>query len=201
MDGNDETPIPNGMVWNMVFDENAPAGHLAEITEQELWRRHDAFLREVLPVAEASGVVLALHPDDPPVERVRRQPRLVWRPDRYARLLAEHPSPAWGLEFCVGTLAEMPDHDIYDTVALYAATGRIGYVHLRNVAGHAPHYRETFVDDGDVDLARVLRILHEHAFEGVVIPDHAPQMTCAAPWHAGMAYAMGWMKRALDELQ
>jgi len=201
MDGNDDTPIPLGMVWNMIYDEAAPAGSLPEITEAELWRRHDAFLRDVLPAAEMAGVRLALHPDDPPVERVRRQPRLVWRPDRYARLLAEHSSPAWGMEFCVGTLAEMPDHDIYETIARYASSGRIGYVHLRNIAGRAPSYRETFVDDGDVDLARVLRILRDGGFDGVVIPDHAPQMSCAAPWHAGMAYAMGWMKRTMTELE
>lgn len=200
MEGNDDTPIPHGMVWNMIYDEHAPAGTLPEISEEELWRRHDAFLRDVLPVAEECGIRLALHPDDPPVERVRRQPRLVWRPDRYQRILNEHPTPAWAMEFCVGTLAEMPDHDIYETVARYAATGRIGYVHLRNITGHAPSYRETFVDDGDVDLARILRILHEAGFHGVVIPDHAPQMSCAAPWHAGMAFAMGWMKHAINTL-
>ncbi len=200
MDGTDESPIPNGMVWNMVYDESAPAGFLAEIPESELWRRHDAFLRDVLPVAGEAGVRLALHPDDPPVERVRRQPRLVWRPDRYDRLLAEHPLPAWSMEYCVGTLAEMPGHDIYETVARHAASGRIGYVHLRNITGHAPRYKETFVDDGDVALDRVLRILHESGFAGVVIPDHAPQMSCPAPWHAGMAYAMGWLKRVFDEM-
>ena len=54
-----------------------------------------------------------------------------------------------------------------------------------------PHYHETFIDDGDVDVARVIRILRDAGFEGVVIPDHAPQMACAAPWHAGMAFAMG----------
>jgi mannonate dehydratase len=60
-----------------------------------------------------------------------------------------------------------------------------------------PHYRETFVDDGDVDMLRVLRILHRNKFDGVIIPDHTPQMTCDAPWHAGMAYALGYMKAAL----
>ena len=67
--------------------------------------------------------------------------------------------------------------------------------------GKAPFYKETFIDDGDVDMMRVLRILRKNNFNGVLIPDHAPAMTCAAPWHAGMAYACGWMAAALKNLQ
>ena len=67
--------------------------------------------------------------------------------------------------------------------------------------GKAPHYQETFVDEGDIDMLRVLRILKRNGFKGVLIPDHAPAMTCAAPWHAGMAYACGWMKAALQTLE
>jgi len=64
-------------------------------------------------------------------------------------------------------------------------------VHLRNVHGKAPYYRETFVDDGDVDMFRALSILKKNGFDGVVNPDHTPQMACRTPWHAGMAYALG----------
>ena len=66
--------------------------------------------------------------------------------------------------------------------------------------GKVPHYKETFIDDGDVDILRVLRILKQTGFQGVIIPDHAPQMTCAAPWHAGMAYALGYIRSALQML-
>ncbi len=64
--------------------------------------------------------------------------------------------------------------------------------------GKVPEYRETFIDDGDVDMLRVLRILRKNGFVGMLIPDHTPQMTCGAPWHAGMAFAMGYMRAALD---
>ena len=63
-----------------------------------------------------------------------------------------------------------------------------------------PHYHEVFLDEGDIDMIRVLKILKEHQFDGVLIPDHTPQMTCAAPWHAGMAFALGYMRAALDAL-
>jgi len=56
-----------------------------------------------------------------------------------------------------------------------------------------PHYHETFIDEGDVDMIRILSILHRNRFDGVLIPDHTPQMTCAAPWHAGMAHTLGFM--------
>jgi mannonate dehydratase len=58
-----------------------------------------------------------------------------------------------------------------------------------------------FVDEGDVDMLRLLKILHTNGYEGVLIPDHTPQMTCAAPWHAGMAYAMGWMRAAMTAIE
>jgi D-mannonate dehydratase len=197
MEGPYDVPMPRGMVWNMVYDENAPAGILESITHDELWRRLERFLADVLPVAEEAGVKLALHPDDPPTPFVRGQPRLVYQPDLYQRVIDLNRSPANMLEFCVGSLAEMTEGDIYDVVDTYSRQGRIGYVHLRNVRGKVPTYKETFIDDGDVDMLRVIGILKKNGFDGVLIPDHAPQMSCAAPWHAGMAFAMGYMKAAL----
>jgi len=64
------------------------------------------------------------------------------------------------------------------------------------VAGKVPHYKETFIDEGDVDMIRILSILQRNRFDGVVIPDHTPQMTCSAPWHAGMAHTLGFILAA-----
>ncbi len=200
MEGPVEEPIPLGMVWNMVYDPAAPAGTLPSITSQELWRRLEDFLGAVLPVAEDAGVKLAAHPDDPPMPAMRGQPRLVYQPHLYQRLLDLRPSPSNTLEFCLGSLAEMTEGDLYQAVDDYSRQAKLAYVHFRNVRGNVPYYRETFVDDGDIDMLRVLRILKKNRFEGVLIPDHTPQMTCAAPWHAGMAYAMGYMKAALETL-
>jgi mannonate dehydratase len=200
MEGPVDTPMPNGMVWNMVYDPDAPVGTLASITHEELWRRLDAFLHDVLPVAEEAGVKLALHPDDPPTPTVRGQPRLVYQPKYYQKVIDLSPSPANTLEFCIGSLAEMTEGDIYDVVDQYSRQNRLGYVHFRNVTGKAPHYKETFIDDGDVDMMQVLTILKKNTFEGVLIPDHTPHMSCDAPWHAGMAYAMGYMRAAMKSL-
>ena len=197
MDGPaEDVPIPNGMIWNMIYDRNAPAGTLPSISHEELWRRLQRFLEEVIPVAEESGVQLAAHPDDPPMPTMRQQPRLVYQPHMYQRLIDLAPSRSNALELCVGTLAEMTEGNIYDAVDQYSKQGKIAYIHLRNVVGKVPHYRETFIDEGDVDMIRILAILHRNGFDGVLIPDHTPQMTCSAPWHAGMAHTLGFMLAA-----
>lgn len=201
MDGPDDTPIPNSMIWNMVYDPDAPPGNVPPISSEELWRRLAGFLEAVIPVAEEEGVTLAAHPDDPPLPILRGQPRLVYQPRLYQRLIDLQPSPRNALEFCVGTLAEMSEGNIYDVVDQYSSQGKVAYVHLRNVKGKAPHYRETFIDDGDVNALRVLEILHKNHFDQVIIPDHTPQMDCSAPWHAGMAFALGYFRAALQGFQ
>jgi mannonate dehydratase len=201
MDGSVDTPIPNGMVWNMIYDPAAPPGTLPSITHEELWRRLQRFLEEALPVAEKSGVRLAAHPDDPPTPTMRQQPRLVYQQAMYQRLIDISPSPSNMLEFCLGTLAEMSEGDIYETVERYSSQHRLAYIHFRNISGKVPHYHETFIDDGDVDMLRILWILHKNGFDGVVIPDHAPQMTCSAPWHAGMAHTLGFLRAGIDAVE
>ncbi len=201
MDGAVDTPVPNGTIWNMIYDPNAPPGTLPSISPEELWRRLARFLEDVLPTAEEAHVRLAAHPDDPPLPFVRQQPRLVYQPYLYQRLIDIARTPNNALELCVGTLAEMTEGDVYDAVDRYSKQGRIAYIHLRNVTGKVPHYRETFIDDGDVDVSRIVSILHHNGFDGVVIPDHTPQMSCASPWHAGMAHTLGFIAGVLKTLR
>jgi len=165
-----EQPIPKGMIWNMIYDQNAEEGFQPEITHKELWRRLRDFLNEILPVAEKAGVIMAAHPDDPPLKFVRKQPRLVYQPA------------------------------IYKATDQYTKQNRVAYIHFRNVKGKVPYYKETFIDEGEIDMKKILEILKKNKFEGVLIPDHTPQMTSDAPWHTGMAYAMGYMKALLAQV-
>jgi mannonate dehydratase len=73
-----EQPIPKGMIWNMVYNQNAEPGTQPEITHTELWRRFSGFLNDIFPTADQTGVLLAAHPDDSPLKYVRKQPRLVY---------------------------------------------------------------------------------------------------------------------------
>ncbi|NND07034.1 MAG: TIM barrel protein [Saprospiraceae bacterium] len=193
----DETPVPNGMVWNMVYNQNAPTGSVKRISHDELWDRLQYFLDNIIPVAAQAGVKMAAHPDDPPMPYVRNTPRLVYQPQMYQRLLEMNPSPNNQLEFCLGSIAEMTEGDVHEATDFYSKQNRIAYIHFRNVVGKVPDYKEVFVDEGDIDMFRILKILKKNSFEGVLIPDHTPQMSCGAPWYAGMAYAMGFMKAAM----
>lgn len=50
-------------------------------------------------------------------------------------------------------------------------------------------------------MLRVLQILRDNEFEGVLIPDHTPLVNCAAPWHGGMAYALGYMRALMQAME
>ncbi len=194
----DESPIPNGMVWNMVYDENSPGGSMPRISHDELWSRLQYFLNNIIPVAEEAGVTMAAHPDDPPMPYVRNTPRLVFQPDMYQKLVDMKPSKSNALEFCLGSVAEMTEGDVHDATDHYSKQNNIAYIHFRNIVGKVPNYKEVFIDEGDIDMLRILKILKENGFEGTLIPDHTPQMSCDGPWYAGMAYAMGYMKAAME---
>ena len=198
-----QTPIPNGTVWNMIVDADAPPGHLQPVSHDEMWQRLEHFLSQIVPVAEEAGVRMAAHPDDPPLPVLRGMARLVTQPQHYQRLLDLVPSHHNALEMCLGTIAEMPegDFDLYEAVDRYSKQNKIAYIHFRNVRGKAPNYEEVFVDEGDIDMLRVLQILHGNGFDGVLVPDHTPQMSCDDPWFAGMGHALGWMSGSLNALK
>ena len=143
---------------------------------------------------------MAAHPDDPPLAELRGTPRLVYEAQYLGKLLNLVPSRANVLELCLGTVAEMRGSDVYDVVERYSRSDQIGYIHFRNIRGKIPNYNEVFVDEGDLDMVRILRILTQNEWDGVIIPDHTPQMACTAPWHAGMAYALGYMRGALQTI-
>lgn len=195
-----DTPIPKGMIWNMVYDTNAPKENIETISHKELIKRYKHFISEMVPVAEESDVKLAVHPDDPPLKEVRKQPRMGYHPDHYKEVMEINDSPSHVMELCLGTIAEMTDSDVYEALEYFAKNNKIGYIHIRNVRGKVPDYKETFIDNGDIDMERIIKILRKHKFKGVLIPDHAPQVTSKAPWDAGMAFAMGYLKALINTI-
>ena len=178
----------------MRYGEGRPGAVVGPVSSDRIWERVQYFLNALLPVAEEAGVKLAAHPDDPPMDALRGAARLVNEPSKYDRLIAINSSPSNTLELCLGSVQEMRTGNVYDVVDRYSRANRIGYIHFRNVQGKVPNYREVFVDEGDIDMARVMKILKTNKFEGVLIPDHTPEIHSDAPWHAGMAYAIGYMR-------
>ena len=195
MDRVDTRPIPNGMVWNMTYDTHPADGVIKNVTREALWERLEYFLKEIIPVAEEAGVTMAVHPDDPPMPVLRNTPRLIYQPKMYGKLLSLYNSKHNSLEFCLGSIAEMTEGNVYEATEQYA--DNIAYIHFRNIKGKVPNYKEVFLDEGDIDMIQILKILKTKNFNGVLIPDHTPQMNCEGSWHAGMAYALGYMNAAL----
>ena len=198
-----DTPIPHGYAWGAQVEENPPPGDIGEVTLADMWARYDYFLDEILPVAEEAGVKMAIHPDDPPMQSMRRVSRIMVTTERYDESFQKHPSPANMVEFCQGTFAEMPygDDYVYDAIDHFTAMNKIAYVHFRNVRGKLPTYYEEFIDTGDVDMLRAMKIYKKNNYTGMIIPDHVPQMRVGEPWAAGVAYAIGYMRalcKALD---
>lgn len=194
------TPIKNGMVWNMTYDTSALEGNLPEISRTEMWERITWFLDEIIPVAEENGVRMVAHPDDPPIPELRKSARLFYSLAEYEKLLTVNKSPNNGFEFCMGTLQEMADSNVLEALDRHSAAGNIGYIHFRNVKGKVPNYREVFVDEGDLNMIEAIKILKKNEYQGILIPDHSPAMSCDAPWHASMAFALGYMKALIDSL-
>lgn len=199
-DAGKDSPIPLGEVWNMTYDIHAPKGYLKSVTHDELWDRYARFLNEILPVAEEYGVQMALHPDDPPMPTMRGHARLVYQPDFYKKLKKINPSASNGFELCLGSIQEMTEGDLYEILRYALEEKRVAYIHFRNVKGKVPHYREVFVDEGDIDMIKVAEILKEYDYQGVVIPDHTPFMNCEGAWHAGMAFALGYMRAVQQKI-
>jgi mannonate dehydratase len=116
------------------------------------------------------------------------------------RFLAIVPSPVHGLNFCQGTIAEM-GVDVVEAIRRYGTQKRIHHVHFRNVKGAVPHFQESFIDDGNVDMFEALRTFKEVGYTGTIMPDHTPQVVGDTPWGArGRAYALGYMRALMQVL-
>ena len=127
--------------------------------DAERLRRHLVeFLEAVTPAAEARGVTLTLHPDDPP-RPLFGLPRVASTGADFAALFDAVPSRANGLCFCTGSLGVRADNDLLAIAGAFA--DRIGFAHLRATrrTGDGRSFHESDHLGGDVDMVAVLRAL------------------------------------------
>ena len=156
-------------------------GAYAAVDAEKMWDHLAWFLARVVPVAEAAGVRLALHPDDPPWP-LFGLPRIVTGARALERVCSLVESPANGVTFCTGSLGAAAGEaaGLPAAAARLLARGRLHFAHLRNVrhldGGGPRDFTETAHPDGDVDLAGVVRALAAAGFDGPVRPDHGRQI-------------------------
>jgi len=146
---------------------------LTTIEAPELWNHLERFLQEVIPVAEAAGVTLVMHPDDPPLPLFLGKARIMNSVENFERLMQLVPSPRNAICFCQGTFATL-GVDIPQTIRRLGK--HIQYVHFRDVRGTPEAFAETFHDNGPTDMAAAIRALREIGFNGPIRPDHVPQL-------------------------
>jgi mannonate dehydratase len=142
------------------------------VSEEKLWSNLKTFLAAVVPVAESSGVRLAIHPDDPPWP-VFNLPRIITNAKNLQRLLGLVDSPANGITFCTGSLGANPNNNL---PAMIRACGkRIYFAHVRNVKHTGPRCFEEaghLSCCGSLDMYEIVRAFCEAGFDGYVRPDH-----------------------------
>lgn len=163
--------------WDASYTKEEVRGLIcaySELGEDGLWENLRYFLQKIIPVAEEAGLVMAIHPDDPPYP-IFGLPRIITCEENLDRFLSLFESPANSLCLCTGSLGCSPKNDVPKLVRKYGAMGRIGFMHLRNVkilpdesfeeSGHLSQ-------NGSLDMNAIVKALVETGFTGYFRPDH-----------------------------
>ncbi|MFC1541051.1 mannonate dehydratase [Candidatus Latescibacterota bacterium] len=173
-----------------------------EISEEKMWDNLTYFLERVIPIAEKWNVKMAAHPDDPPISPLRGIARILTSADNFRRLMNIAPSPINGITFCQANFRAMGEN-IYEIAQEFCESGKVFFVHFRDIEGQAYRFHETFHDNGPTDMPKMLEIYHRAGFRGPIRPDHAPTLAGESEESRGYGmqgkiFAFGYMIGAMD---
>lgn len=149
-------------------------GKYGDISSDLMRENLVAFIRDIAPAADALGIQLAIHPDDPPFSLLGL-PRVASTRADMQFLFESVPNPSNGLCFCTGSFGAHPDNDIPEM--LNAFGDRISFLHLRNTKREDEYcFYEVDHLGGDTDMVAVidgiLRIMRERGRAIPMRPDH-----------------------------
>jgi mannonate dehydratase len=172
------------------------------ISDDQMWDNLEYFLKRVVPVAEQEEVLLAMHPDDPPLSPLCGLARIMRSVADFDRLLQVVDSPVNGVTLCQGCFAEM-GCDLPDAVRHFK--DRIHFVHFRDIQGTPEDFHESFPDNGSTDMLNVLRTYREIDYRGLIRVDHVPLLvTESAPYDGygmyGHTFAIGYLKGLMESV-
>ena len=187
--------------------QEPPLTEAGRITHEIYWDRIEYFLKKIVPVAEEAKVRIACHPQDPAMPHDtgwRGVNTVLGTPDGLKRFVEMQASPYHGLNFCQGTVSEMlekPGEQIYDVIREFGRRGKIFNVHFRNIRGRFLKFEETFPDEGDVDMPRALRVYRDVGYDGMIMPDHVPQILGDPQGQKAFAFCFGYIQALLQVLR
>jgi mannonate dehydratase len=177
-----------------------PALTIAEKVDADTyWERISYFLERVVPVAEEYKVRMGCHPQDPGMPKGsgwRGVDAVLGSPDGLKKFVSIKESPYHGLNFCQGTVSEQlekPGEQIFDVIRYFGSRKKIFSVHFRNIEGGFLNFRETFIDNGSVDMLKAMRVYKEVGYDGMMMPDHVPNVEGISS-EQGFAFAFGYIK-------
>ncbi|AFN76075.1 mannonate dehydratase [Melioribacter roseus P3M-2] len=128
-----------------------------DINDATLLNNLKEFLKEITPVAEENGILLAIHPDDPP-RPLLGLPRVVSTCDNLTEIVKSVESPSNGITLCTGSLGSGVHNNVTEIAARLAR--HVNFVHLRNVIiDNEGNFRENHHLEGSVDMYNVVKIL------------------------------------------
>jgi mannonate dehydratase len=98
-------------------------------------------------------------------------------------------------------MLEQPQKEILDVIRYFGLRGKIFNVHFRNIQGHFLNFQETFIDDGDVDMLQAMRVYKEVGYDGMMMPDHVPQVPGDPKGYQAFAYTFGYIKALIRAVE
>jgi mannonate dehydratase len=185
--------------------EQPPLTAAGAVPADVAWERITYFLERVVPVAAEHKIRLACHPHDPgvPPRGFRGVVRVLGTVEGMKRFVDIAASPYHGLNLCLGTTAEMlqdPNREIHDVIRYFGERGKIFNIHFRNIRGRRDDFQETFPDEGDMDMAAVMRTLKQVGYEHMVMPDHLPRHDDDPRGDQAFAFGYGYIKALLQSV-
>lgn len=171
------------------------------ITVNQLWDNYEYFIKAVIPYAEKYNIRLALHPDDPPLEKLGDVSRIMISYENIDKAInGIVRSDNLGVTMCQATY-HMMGEDLYDIIP--KLKDKIFFVHFRNAAGNKFNFRETFHDNGELDMPDLIRLYKRLGVDVPIRVDHVPLMAAEKQETAGYTalgrlYAIGYLKGILE---